>query len=111
MIGFKISHKNIVTKIGISNGVTTIHLTRVLLEDRDELDLYAGGLDKNLKRHVKWLRSELKLGDKIIIEVEDLDDLSDPIEIVQEDPDDVVLKAKLKSYKALKKELQEKGLI
>jgi hypothetical protein len=87
MIGFKIIYNDEVTKIGLSKGVTSINFTRVLLDDRDELDLYAGGLDKGINRYIKWLTQDLKIGDKIIIEIQDINDPSKPVEIIDEEPD------------------------
>ncbi|WP_258098597.1 hypothetical protein [Marinoscillum pacificum] len=111
MIGFKLTYNNETIKVGIPKGVTSINLTRVLLEDRDEIDIHTGGLDKEINQHLRWLVMKLKLGDKLLIEVEEFEEADPPHKMVAQDSEDLVLQAKLKSYHSLKKELEEKGLI
>ena len=111
MIGFKLTYNNETIKVGIPKGVTSINLTRVVLEERDEIDIHTGGLDKEINQHLMWLVTQLKLGDRLLIEVEEFAEADPPHKMIAQDSEDLVLQAKLKSYHSLKKELEEKGLI
>ena len=53
----------------------------------------------------------MKLGDRLLIEVEEFAEADPPHKMIAQDSEDLVLQAKLKSYHSLKKELEEKGLI
>jgi hypothetical protein len=115
MLGFELTIKGKIISAGVENGVVSLIATRVINESIDSINLDLTGLSllddvDNCAKTINWHSSELKLGDEISIKVIDIVDCSQPQSIIEKKTDSLI-EQKLKSYKALKKELENKGLI
>ncbi len=97
----------------MENGVVSIILTKLSDEFIDSIDLDFTGLntsEKGNEEAIDWYKSSLKVGDELTIKVKDIELNTMPIEIRKKNRG-IENERKLKSYHALKKELEEQGLI
>lgn len=111
MIGFEIYINSETKKASLENGILSINLNRIKTTDQDKIDFSFGGYDPDSDKSFKWIEKSLSEGDKITIEVKIIEENSNPIEIKKRIPSDVMTEGKLRAYYALKKELEEKGLV
>ena len=113
MIGFELNINGERISAGLEKGVVSIIVTRLSDELIDSIDLDFTGLntsEKGNEETIDWHKSKLKVGDELAIKVKDIITNSSPIEIRKKNRDSEN-ERKLKSYHALKKELESKGLI
>ncbi|GIV36407.1 MAG: hypothetical protein KatS3mg032_0786 [Cyclobacteriaceae bacterium] len=111
MIGFELTINNVKKSASLNNGIISIILNRVKLPERDEIDIRFTGLDMNTQERIDWLTANITKNDKVIIEIKDIEENSTPQSIKKQDEENLILDGKLRAYKALKKELEIKGLI
>ncbi len=115
MIGFEINIKGTTIFSGLENGVASIIATQISKNDTLSIDLNVSGLDtsdENIKKHIYWLDCPLKEGDSFTVNIKEIQEVSTPIDIKptelnQEEEN----KKDLERYYALKKKLEDKGLI
>ena len=114
MIVFKLEINGTKQIVGLEKGVFNIITDRLIDDKRNNIKLRVSGLDTSINRHVLWSDLNLKLGDKITIEIAEetnAEKIDEPIVKPKEDETQLIIESKLKSYNRLKKELEEKGLI
>lgn len=110
MVGFRIKIKNKTVDASIKRGVLTIVLTNHRVNDKDNIVLEFSGFDVEKNEHITWVEESLNLGDNFNIEIKDIELNSSSLDIRSNDEigsDE----NKLKTYKKLRKELKDKGLI
>ena len=112
MIGFEITTDDGQKKsASIPVGVVSLIFSKVSIKDRDELYFSLTGSDTENAQYITWANQDLELGDKVTIEVKDIDENSPPEKVEHNNANEFVLEAKLRSYKELQKELRAAGLI
>lgn len=112
MKGLKLCFKKKEISASISNGSLHVIIGQKIEnngEHKTTLDFT--GLDKDKNEFIDWYKSELSTGDKIIIEVNNIVENSEPISMRKANQQETVIKSKLDMYNRLKKELEDKGLI
>ena len=72
----------------------------------EELTFDIGGLDSTAGEHLKWVKTELRVGDTVTIGIVDIDEVDAPGERRKEDPE-AVAKAQRRYYERLKQEYGE----
>ena len=113
MIGFELNINGKKVSAALENGVVSVILTKLSDELRNSIDLDFTGLNTHEKGNeelIDWYRSSLNLGDELMIKVIDVSENSVPIE-VRKKKSEFKDEQKLRSYEALKEELENKGLI
>lgn len=80
-------------------------LLRRKRDESEEYSLSVGGLNIETDQSVDWLRQELKLGDKISVEVID-GDFNKPTKVKEAMSKEELLKQKIDYYYRLKEELK-----
>lgn len=117
MTGFELNIKGERISAGLDKGVVSIILTRVVTtigdESIDSIDLDFTGLDtsgKGDEESIDWFKTPLLVGDELTIKVRDIMTNSSPSEIRKRNRDSEN-ERKLKSFYALKEELENIGLI
>jgi hypothetical protein len=111
MLGFELTVNGTTKRAAPHNGVVTINFTRVKKDDRDEIDVNFGGYESKSQEHCVWYFESLREGDSVIVKVIDVDLNSEPKSITKLNPAEAVLEGKLRSYRALKNELEAAGMI
>lgn len=111
MVGFEVTWNGTVTKLGVENGVTSLIFTRVKTVDRDQVDINVGGINSDLNEKIVWIAGSLTVGDKFMVEVKEITEVSNPVKRELLNSNNEILQGKLRSYLAIKKELEENGLI
>lgn len=111
MVGFEVTWNDSVTKLGVETGVTSLIFTRVKTVDRDQVDINGGGINSDLNEKIIWIAESLKVGDKFMVEVKEITEVSNPVKKELLNSNNEILQGKLRSYLAIKKELEENGLI
>lgn len=108
--GFEISlNGKKVTRAGISkkNYVVNCIIDSVHRKnDSGGLYMQVGGLDSDLDMHVGWFSEELKVGDKILVEVID-SDFDEPTSKNKPFSEEEIRKQKINHYLQLKEELKD----
>lgn len=113
MMGFEIKFKG-ETILLPSDAIITV--SRRKMYEAENLRIHAEAYDPLTQDCIVWLRSDLKLSDKILINIKEISNTTEPVEIFnffksinssKEDSD----KKTLDKYLALKKELEEMNLI
>ena len=119
MIGFEVTYKGQTIAAGVEKGVTTVVLT--CHESEGSYDLYVGGLGRGAGEHVRWLSSELLIGDEVMVEVKPIGKPDEPA--IRYEPDYKAEMAltpeeqarrkenRLYHYRCLEEILRQKGLI
>ena len=113
MIGFELNIKGEIISAALENGVVSIIATKVLSEMMDSIDLDFAGLNTTHTEYdesIDWYKTNLKEGDEFTVKVKNIVKNSKPKEIRKKKRNSII-ERKLKSYNALKKELEEKGFI
>lgn len=113
MIGFELIVNGEKISAGLERGVVSIILTKFSVELADSIDLDFTGLDTSQEGNeeaIDWYKTKLKAGDVLTINVKDIESNSSPLEARKKNRDSEN-ERKLKSYNALKKELEDNGLI
>ena len=113
MIGFELSVNGKIISAGLEQGVVSIIATKLSHEFTDSIDLDFTGLDTSQKGNeesIDWYKTKLKAGDVLTINVKDIEINSSPLEVRKKNRDSEN-ERKLQSYNALKKELEDNGLI
>ncbi|MCK0205084.1 hypothetical protein [Ornithobacterium rhinotracheale] len=112
MIGFELITKEKNISAAVEQGVVTIVLTKLNNELDNYIYLDCSGLRKfgEKEQKIVWNSTPLNIGDEITIKVKQIEKTSPPIESTEREPESINEK-KLKNYYALKKELEDKGLI
>ncbi len=113
MTGFELIVNGEKISAGLENGVFSIILTRIINESVDSIDLDFTGLnisDPTQHEMVDWHRSNLKIGDELIIRIADIKNVSTPINKNRESLESIEAQ-ELANYYNMKKNLEEKGLI
>ena len=113
MIGFELNVNGEIISSGLERGVVSIIVTKLSDEFIDSIDLDFTGLnssEKGNEESIDWYKSKLKVGDELTIKVKDIMTNSSPLDIRKKNCDSDN-ERKIKSYNALKKELEDKGLI
>ena len=114
MMGFEMKFKE-QTLLLPSEAIITV-TRRKIKEEEEEMRVYVGAYDPLTQNSIVWLRSELMLGDEILINIKEVENTTEPIDIynffesmntTKEESD----KKNLERYLMLKKELEEKNLI
>lgn len=111
MIGFEISINCVKKSIGLENGIVSVIVSRVNSNGQNAIDLDCGGYDSSSETNYKWIKENLKVGDKIVLEVNEIEISSEPIKVVKQDSVAVLNEGKLRAYKSLKVDLENAGLI
>lgn len=111
MIGFEIKINSELKRASLDNGIVSINLNRIKTNSQDKIDLSFGGYNPDTEESYKWVETPLKAGDKIMIEIKEIKNTSEPIEVKKINPDKTVLQGKLRAYNSLKLELEKEGLI
>ncbi|MFT7197134.1 MAG: hypothetical protein ACI83W_001501 [Marinoscillum sp.] len=111
MIGFELNINSELRRASLENGIVSINVNRIKTIEQDKIDLSFGGYNPDTDENYKWVETPLKIGDKIIIEIKDIEDNSTAIEVKKRIPTDTIIEGKLRAYNALKRELEEEGLI
>lgn len=115
MTGLKITLNDKKLSASIENGNLNVIISQVSQPEQKTIsNLYFGGVNKNSKQRVEWYNSKLHSGDKIIIEVQDVQNISYPISSKKFDNNLMRRKDnhnKLIYFKNLEKELKDKRLI
>ncbi|QTD36468.1 hypothetical protein JL193_09905 [Polaribacter batillariae] len=113
MIGFELNINKKKISAALENGVVSIILTKLSDEFIDSIDLDFTGLntsEKGNEEALDWYKSQLKVGDELTIKVKDIPKNSLPKEVRKKNRT-LENERKLKTYRTLKKELEEQGLI
>jgi len=113
MIGFELNINGERISAGLERGVISIIVTKLSDEFIDSIDIDFTGLnssEKGSEETIDWYKSKLKVGDELTIKVKDIMGNSTPLEIRKKNRDSDN-ERKIRSYNALKKELEDKGLI
>ncbi len=113
MVGLELNINGKIITAGLKNGVVLIIATKLTNEFVDTINLDFTGLntsEKGYEEMIDWYKSNLKIGDELMIKVKEIDMSSTPIEIRRKSQD-LENERKLKTYHSLKKELKSKGLI
>jgi outer membrane receptor for ferrienterochelin and colicin len=113
MTGFELNVNGEKISAGLERGVISIIVTKVSDEFIDSIDLDFTGLNSSEKGNeetIDWYKSKLDIGDELTIKVKDVLTNSSPLEIRKKNRESEN-ERKLKSFHALKKELENKGLI
>ncbi|WP_035467675.1 hypothetical protein [Algoriphagus mannitolivorans] len=95
----------------IESGVVSLNLTVVSSNEKEEIFLNLSGRNATTNERLVWKEEELKIGDDFVVKIVDNGESSTPIKIDSSAPDDLILQGKLRAYSALKKELEQAGLI
>ena len=111
MIGFKVKVNLETKKAFLNNGIVSINLNQLKQNEQERSSIDFGGYDPETSTRYKWIDKKLVVGDKIVIEVAEILESSDPLEVIKIDSKDTVIEGKLRAYNALKKELEQEGLI
>jgi len=113
MIGFELTVNEQKVSAALENGVISVIVTKILNDFTDSIDLDFVGLNTantDCHERIKWYGTNLSVGDELVIKIKDIPKNSIPIE-VGERSIETVNEASLKSYYALKQDLENKGLI
>ncbi len=115
MIGFEINVKGQTIFSAVENGVSSVIVTQISKEGTNSIDLNISALDtsdEQIKKNIYWLDCPLEEGDTFTVKVKDLQEISDPLNVkVTEHNQEEEDKKNVKRYYALKKKLEDKGLI
>ncbi len=113
MKGFEVKFRGVRYKLGMTEDTAVISAILFHVVNRDETSLTLSGKDSDFS--AKWLETDdLSMGDKIEIQIVELDDITDPIHKTsfnEKRDDSNTLKRKIEHYHRLKKELEEGGHI
>ncbi|KPQ19302.1 MAG: hypothetical protein HLUCCX10_03180 [Algoriphagus marincola HL-49] len=109
MKGFRLIFNNQKTDAAIDHGVVSLQFTRVKNQENDLISLRLGGRDEKKSREVIWIFEELRLGEEFTVEVIDTIESSEPKSSSKIDDEELLLENNLRTYKHLKKELEEAG--
>lgn len=111
MKSLKVSVNNRQSEIAaVQNGTVSVIVTAINSVDKQDLRLDLSGLDAENNKF-KWLDEDLTIGDKIIIEVVENVEVSNPHHQSKLKPDATILDGKMRAYHILKTELEAEGLI
>ncbi len=113
MLGYELHIKDKIVSAALEKGVVSIIATTHNDEVIRSIELSFGGLNTSKKENdemIDWYKTSLKEGDEFSVKVKDIIDNSPPCKL-QEVKRKTIDERKLASYEALKKELEEKGLI
>jgi hypothetical protein len=112
MIGIELIIEKEVISASLPNGSIQILAHKVLGKKPNITELKFTGYKKETNEIITWFsKEELKLGDEFTIRVVDVLKNSNPIEIKPMISTEKIIEHKLRSYKALKKELESLDLI
>jgi hypothetical protein len=109
MKGFRLIFNNKKTDAAIDQGVVSLQFTRIKNQDNDLISLGLRGRDEEISKEVIWIFEELSLGEEFIVEVIETIQPSEPKSSSKIDDEELLLENKLRTYKHLKKELEEAG--
>ncbi len=113
MLGFELTINGEKVSAALEHGVVSLITTQISKDGINSIELDLKGLDiaeLNKDKKIDWYNKILNEGDEFSVKVKDIIDNSPPcklIEVKRKTRDE----RKLASYEALKKELEEKGLI
>ena len=113
MLGYELHINNKIVSASLEKGVVSIIATCHYDALICSIDLSFGGLNTSKKENdemIDWYKTSLNEGDEFTIKVKDILDNSTPFKL-EEVKRKTINECQLESYKALKKELEEKGLI
>ena len=112
MIGIELIIEEKIISASIPNGSIQLLAHKVLGKKPNMIELKFTGYKKDTNEIITWFsKEELKLGDEFTIRVVDVLKNSKPIEIKPMISKEKVNEHKLRSYNALKKELESLNLI
>lgn len=113
MIGLELNINGEKISAALESGVVSIIVTKLSTQHSDSIDLDFTGLNLSELENdesIDWYKSKLKIGDELTIKIKNVLKNSQPMEIRKLKRDSII-ERKLMSYHALKKELEEQGLI
>lgn len=105
MKGFELIYNDQKVKASIESGIVSIFLSSI--DNAIRLDFR--GLDNNSNQHLTWFESAVKDGDKITINVVEVNHVTKVIKFKPSKKNS--LENKLIEYRGLKKYLEKEGLI
>jgi hypothetical protein len=112
MTGFELTINNKKITAALDDGSVLIILNRVLMDNRDEIDISFVGFDKDKEEEIQWLVESLKEGDTITVEVKEVVENSKPEKVKKlGKEEDFILQAKYNTFLKLQKELEEQGYL
>lgn len=111
MKGFELSINRQKITATLEKGSFSIMASRMVNDDEEISQLVFSGFNPKSQEHHTWYKKKLEIGDEFSIKVIDVSHNSNPIHIEQKSSDSIIIEGKLKAYNALKKELENKGLI
>jgi hypothetical protein len=111
MNGLEITINDVTKQASLENGIVSFHIDCIKSINRNEMYLKFIGLNLETSENVEWLNIPLNKGDKVIVQIKDVEGNSEPNKVEIKKPKDSIIAGKLRTFKMLKKELEEAGLI
>jgi hypothetical protein len=111
MKGFKLKFNEEIIKAAIDKGVLSLIFTSVSNDDDDSFLIQLRGRDEKNSKELIWLSKEIKVNEEFKVKVITTDRPTEPTSKKSLDDDVLMIEDKLRMFKALKKELEEEGLI
>lgn len=109
MIGFKIEGKGI--KLSVASDAIHVIFALLAKESEEELSLHIRGSNDFFQERLNWGSIKLEPGDEFLIKVEEIEDISKPKKKEFHECSEERLKEELKTYFALKQELEDANWI
>jgi hypothetical protein len=109
MIGFKIEGKG--EKLSVASDAIHVIIALLAKESEEELSLHIRGSNDFFQERLNWGAIKLEPGDEFLIKVEEIEDISKPKKKEFHECSEERLKEELKTYFALKQELEDANWI
>ena len=107
MTGLELNINKKIISASLPNG--SVHVSIDVIQNKSNIILT--GLDMISGRHFDWYKKELNVGDELSLKVINSNVSSIPEEVREDMSKEEVIKQKIKTYHALKKELEALGKI